>query len=297
MSIGRPKESPSVEVIIPTYLTRSNNGVSWLNKAIESVFSQTYCNWHLTMVDDASPLHDLSLQNRWCHQYPEKCSLITLSTQGGAAAARMKAIQTSDAPIIALLDQDDLYETEKLEKQVKAFSSNSSIGAVHTDVAHIDQEGVVIENAADRENAFRSSIDFENLSHKAVASSIFERNSIRVISAAFLRHTFLESGGYNTTLNGGEDWELWVRFSNKFRIKHIALPLLKRRVHTSNTSKVNLIERLKGQLEAVDIMVEDMPFLSSLGDKKRQAIQQKIQSAANKMQEPQNIETSNKFAA
>lgn len=267
-----------VEVILPVRISEHGDAVHWLRQAVESIFNQTLHSWHLTIVDDASPIGSLEFINQLCVSYPDKCSQIRLPNQMGAAYARMVAVENSKSRFISFLDQDDLFHPEKLKLQTEYLEENPQIHAVHTDVNLINPTGAIIDGAADGENGYRKKVDGMSLDKRELASELFQRNSIRIISSMFRRYSFQQVGGYDCSLNGGEDWELWVRFADQFDIAHLGEKLLERRVHDNNTSMVQLKVRLSGQLMALTKMTEKYRYLEPFAGRKRELIEKKLQS-------------------
>ena len=70
------------------------------------------------------------------------------------------------------------------------------------------------------------------------------------------------------TLFGGEDWEFWVRFSNRWRIGHLSEPLVERRIHAANVSTYFRGPRSSGLLTALGLVEEAYPYLASLANKR-----------------------------
>lgn len=276
MQVDAGIDNGVVEVVMPVFLTDNALAQTWLDEAIASVFAQTYPSWHLTIVDDASPVSALPVLEKWIKAHPRKCSIIKRGVQGGAATARMDAVVHSNAEYLAFLDQDDIFEPDKLAKQVARLEDAPSIAAVHTDINIIDASGLVQASAAQRENDARAAIDYEALDNQQLATSIFNRNSIRIISGMFRLSEFQEVGGYDTSLNGGEDWELWVRFCDKYKLGYVNFPLLRRRVHTGNVSANHRIQRLHGQLDATYKMAKRYPYLAEHVPAKIASIESRI---------------------
>ncbi len=110
--------SPLVSVILPTH-----NRSMFLNRAIESVLKQTYKNWELIIVDDASTdgteelFKDISLQD-------ERIQYHKLEKNGGACIARNMGIRLSKGEYITFLDSDDEYFPKKIELQVQCFKNS-----------------------------------------------------------------------------------------------------------------------------------------------------------------------------
>ena len=101
---------PQVTVILPTW-----NRVKWLKTSIESVMSQTFQDFELIVVDDAST----DSTGKILESYAGKLRSIILPENIGVSTARNTAIVQSDSKWIAFLDSDDYWHAEKLEKQIK----------------------------------------------------------------------------------------------------------------------------------------------------------------------------------
>ena len=100
---------PSVTVILPTW-----NRAKWLETAIESVLKQTFQDFELIVVDDASTDSTAEIFNH----YSGKISTIIFEDNLGVSVARNAAISISDSEWIAFLDSDDFWHPEKLQKQI-----------------------------------------------------------------------------------------------------------------------------------------------------------------------------------
>lgn len=254
-----------VDVILPIY-----RGRRWVVEAIDSVLAQTYLDWHLTVVDDASPDETLDYVKEIYQDHADRISFIRLAQNHRAAGARMEAIRQTHGDLIAFIDQDDRWHPRKLERQVELLKRSPYVHAIHTDVQHIDSNGDVIPGSADRENAYRANIPYDTLKCQTLARQLFLMNSVRLVSAVVLRHAFEQAGGFDITLFGGEDWEFWVRFAaSGHRITHIAIPLVDRRLHSSNTSQAYFAARTQGLLQTIDRVLLHYPDLSDLATYRR----------------------------
>src|SRR4026207_773633 len=110
-------ENPLVSVIVPVY-----NGRRYLRAALESVFAQTYRPIEVIVVDDGSVDDSGTIAQsfpevRYMHQ-----------TNQGVAAARNNGIDAAQGEFFALLDQDDLWATDKLKVQVDYFLNHPDVG-------------------------------------------------------------------------------------------------------------------------------------------------------------------------
>ncbi len=108
-----------IDIIMPAY-----NCEKYVKYAINSVKGQTISNWKLTIIEDASTDNTLKVINKNIKDIQEKVALIKLQKNVGVAEARNIGIEKSDSRYIAFLDADDVWNKEKLEKQIKFMKEN-----------------------------------------------------------------------------------------------------------------------------------------------------------------------------
>lgn len=133
-----------ISVITPTY-----NCGRFIARTIESVQNQTYKNWEMIIVDDCSKDDTKEI----VEQYAKKDSRIKyylLETNSGAAVARTKAMELAEGKYMAFLDSDDIWKSDKLEKQL-AYMKENSFNFCCTEYEQIDEDdkklGRVIKTA------------------------------------------------------------------------------------------------------------------------------------------------------
>jgi glycosyltransferase involved in cell wall biosynthesis len=100
-----------VSIITPIY-----NGEKYIAETIESVISQTYTNWEMLITDDGST--DKSAEIIRKYQKREPRIALFQQENSGSAAARNNSIRYAKGQYIALLDADDVYESDCLERQL-----------------------------------------------------------------------------------------------------------------------------------------------------------------------------------
>lgn len=124
-----------VSIIMPNY-----NGAAYLDKTIQSVLSQTYTNWELIFVDDCSTDNSLEIVKTF---QDERIRVFKNKSNSGAAASRNYALREAKGKWIAFLDSDDIWEIEKLAKQI-AFMVNNSYSFSFTDYIVIDKDDNIL---------------------------------------------------------------------------------------------------------------------------------------------------------
>jgi glycosyltransferase involved in cell wall biosynthesis len=128
------KVNEKVSIITPSYKSSK-----FISQTIESVLNQTYKNWEMIIVDDASP-DDCNKTIEVYIQKDSRIKLIKLKKNSGPSVARNRAIGEASGRYIAFLDADDLWHPEKLEKQI-AFMDKNNLSFTYSSYDLIDEEG------------------------------------------------------------------------------------------------------------------------------------------------------------
>jgi glycosyltransferase involved in cell wall biosynthesis len=121
-----------VSVIIPVYKVEK-----FVAATIKSVLAQTYKNFELLIIDDGSPDRSVEI----CQQFTDPRIKIIRQENRGVAAARNIGIRQAQGEYIALLDADDLWLPEKLEKHVEHLENSPDVGVSFSRSAFIDSAG------------------------------------------------------------------------------------------------------------------------------------------------------------
>ena len=113
-----PQANALVSVIIPFF-----NEERFLEETIESVLQQTYTHWEVMLIDDGSSDNSTSIAKGYAARYPHKIFYIEHEGHAnkGLSATRNAGIAKAKGGVIALLDADDIWLPEKLQKQVAIF--------------------------------------------------------------------------------------------------------------------------------------------------------------------------------
>jgi glycosyltransferase involved in cell wall biosynthesis len=214
--------TPLVSVVIPNH-----NYGHYLASAIDSVLAQTYPRVEIIVVDDGSTdgsedvLRAYGARIRWIRQQ-----------RGGVSSARNRGIEEGAGELIALLDADDLWHPEKLDKQV-VLLADPAVGMVYTGLAYIDGDGRVVGTSAPR---WRGRIlkDFMMSLGMTVSGS----------SPLIRRSCFEAVGLFDPALSTSADWDMWRRIACHYEVQLAAEALTFYRLHGSSMHlNVPLIER------------------------------------------------------
>ena len=111
--------SELVSIIIPTYNTEK-----FIELTIQSVQNQTYHNWEMILVDDASTDKTVNIISEFA-KADNRIKLFQLPNNSGNGFARNVALEKATGKYIAYLDADDLWFPMKLEKQIQFLKENN----------------------------------------------------------------------------------------------------------------------------------------------------------------------------
>ncbi len=123
---------PKVSVIVPVY-----NVERYVGAAIQSVLEQTFQDFEILIVDDASPDQSIAV----CRRFDDDRIRIIQQANRGLAGARNTGIRNAQGEYLAFLDSDDLWTVDKLEKHVAHLDRYPEVGLSYCRSAFIDQEG------------------------------------------------------------------------------------------------------------------------------------------------------------
>jgi glycosyltransferase involved in cell wall biosynthesis len=198
-----------VSVIIPTY-----NRARLLERAVNSVLQQTFKDFELIVVDDAS--FDDTGQSKFLKDHAEKLYYFRLPSHRGVSAARNFGLQKSRGEWIAFLDSDDEWFPEKLEKQLAWHDAHSGFRISQTQEIWV-RKGVRVNPPK---------------THKKILGYQFKENLKRCMitpSSVMIEKKLLdETGWFNEDFPGCEDYDLWLRITCRHPVGLVDEFLLKR---------------------------------------------------------------------
>ena len=195
---------PYISIIIPTY-----NRAHLINRAIESVLNQTYGKFELLVVDDCSNDDTESVVSSFDDF---RIRYIKCDKNGGAAAARNRGIKEAKYDWIAFLDSDDVWRTDKLEKQVTAMDGVA--GLVYCTFLRHPSDGTedTLMPSSDRSVDRRQGIMFGEL---------LLGNFIGMPTIMVHKSVFNDAGLFDENLRCYEDYDFLLRASQYTRFLHV----------------------------------------------------------------------------
>jgi teichuronic acid biosynthesis glycosyltransferase TuaG len=128
-------ELPFVSVVMPAY-----NASKYISAAIESVLSQAYQDFELIVIDDCSEDDTYLIAKSYAEKDP-RIILLKNAENSGVSATRNYGISKARGEWIAFLDSDDMWRSDKLEKQLVLLQEHPDAKITYTASAFIDSEG------------------------------------------------------------------------------------------------------------------------------------------------------------
>ena len=242
----------NVSVVLTCY-----NGARWISKAIKSILAQTYEDFELVIIDDGSK--DNSKEIVTSHLGDEWVRYIYQENRGFSAAVN-RGIKESSGSLIGFIGQDDLWMPNKLELQVKYLNEHKDVDLVHSNYCSVDSEERIIEVR---------DVKIPNLSSKKkVVEHLFLNNFIGFETVLVKRKCFDELGFFDERMVGFSDHDIWLRLAGNFNSGYLDLPLVKKRQHEFQLSKVRIEAVLKDEFLMVKKAIDHYPFLKRVERKK-----------------------------
>ena len=202
-------------VIIPLY-----NKALYVQKALESVFMQSFRDFELIVIDDGSRDNSLSVAEEVMKSSSVDCRLIH-QDNAGVSVTRNRGVSASQGDYICFLDADDWWEPSYLEEMdslIRDFPDAGLYGTSYTIVNTIKNKTRVALIGVE-ENFQRGYIDYFQVYAKGLHMPIWTG------AACVPRDIFEAVQGFNPELKMGEDFDLWVRIALNHKVALLNEPL------------------------------------------------------------------------
>lgn len=206
---------PTVSVVIPTY-----NQSQYLGQAIASALNQTRPPLEIIVVDDGSTDDTPAV----LAGYGDRIRSVR-QANAGVAAARNAGLGLASGDLLALLDSDDIWLPQKLERQVEQFVAHPELGLVHCGVVNVDGNGHPLAEYLD---GMAGWVAPEMLLFRRAV--VLGGGSATVVSRAVIETV----GDFDVNLPPSEDWDFYYRVASRFPIGFVPELLVHYRLHGAN---------------------------------------------------------------
>ncbi|SMG53003.1 Cytidylyltransferase [Marivirga sericea] len=222
-------KSPLVTVYITNY-----NYEKYIEKAIESVLSQTMESYELFIIDDGSTDNSKTIIDRYRNN--DNISIIYQQNKGLNITNNV-AMRAANGKYLMRLDADDFLEKEALKKMSQALENDEKLGLVFPDYYYVDADGN------------RTGIEQRHNFEKEV--SLYDQPAHG--ACTMIRLEFLKDlGGYNESFTCQDGYDLWIKFITNHKVSNINTPLFSYRRHGQNlTTNEDKILKTRKQIKSV----------------------------------------------
>jgi hypothetical protein len=207
------------------------NGETHLAEAVRSVLGQTLKELEVVAVDDGSRDGSRAILERFARADP-RVRLVVNDQNFGGPESRNRGWRQARAPYIACLDADDVALPDRLSRQVEFLDAHPSVAAVGGAQFTIDADGRRISMRRYPTNS------------RVICSTLMRHNCLGHSSVTMRRAALEAVGGYR--FNSSDDYDLWLRLSERFELANLSEPVSLHRLHLSQQSVVILEKDAKG---------------------------------------------------
>ena len=229
-------KNPKVSVITVTY-----NRQDFIREAIESVLTQSFTDWELLIIDDASTDQTQSIANEYIAK-DARIKYYKNDKNLGIARTRNRGLELARGEYIAPLDSDDVWlDKNKLQKQVEFLDINQDYALLGGGIMHIDAKSKNIKKV------------LYPVYDSMIRNIILQFNPFPQSSLLYRKKAALECGGYSESYQISDDYDLWLKMGLKYKFTNIPQVLTGYRIHTSNITHTKRLTIARETLEIVKL--------------------------------------------
>ena len=222
---------PTLSVVVPVH-----NGARWLGETLSSIFEQSFKDFEIILVDDASTDELRSVLESFTDP---RLNVVQLAQNVGVAEARNQGVRRAAGKYIAFCDADDICVSNRFEVQIAFMQQRPQIGVCGTAFTCFD--------AIDRETVRNPCTDAE-IRQLLMLGNCFGTSTIMGRAEIFHQHAFSEQ------LRAAEDYDLWTRLAAAgVVLANLPESLLRYRLHSQQASqkKSEMLDQLARKIRAI----------------------------------------------
>jgi len=197
-------------------VTRTSDRILLLERALKSIFEQTYKNWELVIVNDGANEPEIRiLVDRVMSKAFNKVSIISLDKKMSFGAKINVGLESLNTEYCVVHDDDDSWDRAFLEKMVDFLEKSEHkeyAGVIcHTDIIYeeITNGSIKMDRKKNLNRLKESELNLWNT---------LDRTQFVPISFLFRREVLEHIGYFSNTVNHSEDWEFYIRFLSQYKI-------------------------------------------------------------------------------
>lgn len=181
------------------------NGEKYLHEQLESLLNQTFSPSEIVIVDDCSIDNTILIAKEWQCKYPGLIKIFNSNKNSGYIKNFERGISFCDQDFIALADQDDIWEQDKLEKCVEKLRSNPGAGICYHNAKLIDYKGYPVGISLSELNHESFPLEQEIVRQKIIGNWCSPIRGFTIVFENALKKYLLPMPGYKFSAH---DW--WI---------------------------------------------------------------------------------------
>ena len=192
-------------IICPTF-----NSANYLEKTLNSLIAQTYKQFEIIFSDDGSKDNTIEILENYQSKFNEigVKTFIIKNKHFGPGFARNKALEVAKSDWIAFIDSDDLWSNDKLLKVNDFLNKNKNYNCI------LHRQNFVRINNEIKQYDFDKYFDDKY----PVKKQLFKRNFFAMSAVTIKKELIDNEGGFNEIYQNAQDYDLWIRIGDKFKI-------------------------------------------------------------------------------
>jgi glycosyltransferase involved in cell wall biosynthesis len=209
-------DKPELSIVMPFYNTEK-----YIGDAVQSLLAQTYDNFELILVDDASTDGSAEVVKSL---NDSRIKLLKNEINRGIVFSRNQGMKAAVGRFIAPFDSDDLARTDKFEKQIRFLKNNPDFGMVGSWARLIDEDG----------NLLKKTWKLTQSPARIPAFLLFK--NLFVQSAVVMKREVVPENFYEDGFDLVEDYKMWIDISRIRKTCNYPDYLMFYRVHQSSAT-------------------------------------------------------------
>jgi glycosyltransferase involved in cell wall biosynthesis len=208
-----------ISVLITSY-----NHERYIRACVDSALNQTYDDLEVIVIDDSSTDRSPEI----LRSYGDKIRLFVNNPNIGTYPSLNRALEAATGKYVAVLNSDDLWKPEKLERQIELLESEQDMAFCHTYGWFIDENDLEISGAP-------MGFAFPRTETGQILHTFVANNSA-IASSVVMRTEFANRvGGFDGSFRNLGDWDMWLRLAETGKVGFVDEKLTLYRVHGANT--------------------------------------------------------------
>jgi len=258
---------PKVSVIIPSY-----NHAPYLRQRVESVLNQTFQDFEVLILDDASKDKSVKILRRYT-EFPQVSLHVNPTNSGSVFRQWEKGVKLARGEYVWIAESDDWAAPTFLSRLVLLLDQNPDVGVAYAQSYIADADSKIKSTAynwTEDLHPTRWKTDFVSSGRDEVSSYLVRKNTIPNASAVLMRASVLASvSAPDPSFRLCGDWLHWIRMLMRSNVGFVAEPLNYWRLNTSNarSSAPGTLEWIEGER-----VLSEAVALLNLGEAEKNAI-------------------------